>query len=263
MAYNNDRPYQSSYLFEQVLIQSKIPFDIIFDNQLKDISRYKVLVLADQECLDDEKLDLIRAFVAKGGGLVITEHTSLYTEWHERKKDFGLRDLSGVNAPKWHGRNSPEDILAIPIQKANVDKGRVVYIPEIIPSMPKPASVPMTSQYWKLPVNWKDLVASVQWAASDNLSINVEAPLTVTMELNEKEDKTAWVLHLLNFNYVNAAVDNIKIEMQIPNTKKVKEIIVETPDGESERLAFKESGKGILFTLPKLKVYDMIIVKFL
>lgn len=264
MAYNNDRPYQSSYLFEQVLIQSKIPFDIIFDNQLKDLSRYKVLVLADQECLNDEKLDLIRAFVAKGGGLIATEHTALYTEWHERKKDFGLRELSEVKAPEWHGRNSPEDILAIPIQKVNVDKGRIVYIPEIIPSIPKPPSVPMSSQFWKLPVNWKELVASVEWAAADNLSINIEAPPTVTMELNEKEDKSAWILHLLNFNYKNSAVvDNIKIDMQIPGTKKVKEIVMETPDGQNEKLAFKDNGKRILFTVPRLKVYDIIIVKFL
>ena len=49
MAYNNDLPYQSTYLYEQVLIQNKIPFDIIFDDQLKDLSKYKVLVLADQE----------------------------------------------------------------------------------------------------------------------------------------------------------------------------------------------------------------------
>lgn len=264
MAYNNDRPYQSSYLFQQVLIQSKIPFDIIFDDQLKDLSRYKVLVLADQECLNDEKLALIKAFVAKGGGLIVTEHTALYTEWHERKKDFGLLDLPGVKPPEWHGRNSPEDILAIPIQKVNVDKGRVVYIPEVIPSLPKPPSVPMTSQYWKLPVNWKELVASVRWAAGDNLSINIEAPITVTMELNEKEDKSAWILHLLNFNYsTSTAVENIQIDMEIPGTKKVKEIVMETPDGQNERLAFKASGKRISFSVPRLKVYDMVIVKFL
>ncbi len=70
MAYNNDRPYQSSYLYHQALIQEKIPFDIIFDDNLKDLSKYKVLVLADQECLSEEKLDLIRKFVNQGGGLV-------------------------------------------------------------------------------------------------------------------------------------------------------------------------------------------------
>ena len=41
MAFNNDLPWQSAMLMEQVLIQAKIPFDIIFDDNLKDLDRYK------------------------------------------------------------------------------------------------------------------------------------------------------------------------------------------------------------------------------
>ena len=44
MAFNNDLPWQSSMLVEQVLIEGKMPFDIIFDeNLLKNLDRYKVL----------------------------------------------------------------------------------------------------------------------------------------------------------------------------------------------------------------------------
>ena len=35
-------------LFEQTLIQFHIPFGLVFDQQLRDFSRYKALVLADQ-----------------------------------------------------------------------------------------------------------------------------------------------------------------------------------------------------------------------
>ena len=54
MAFNNDLPAVSFILFTQALIQAKVPFDIIFDEHLQDLSRYRALVLADQECLDDE-----------------------------------------------------------------------------------------------------------------------------------------------------------------------------------------------------------------
>ncbi len=64
MAYNNDRPYQSTFLFEQSLIQVK-SFDVIFDAQLKNIDRYKVLVLANQECLTNEQQELVRSFCAQ------------------------------------------------------------------------------------------------------------------------------------------------------------------------------------------------------
>jgi len=262
MAFNNDRPYQSTYLFEQGLIQAKIPFDIIFDDQLKDLSRYKVIVLADQECLSDEKLDLIRAFVNQGGGLVATEHTSLYTEWRQRKRDFGLKDMFQVKAPDWHGNNPPEDILKIPIQKNQVGKGRVVYIPEVLPSNPKPPAVAMTSQYWKLPLNSKELIESVQWASGNSLSLSIEAPLTVTMELTEKKDKSALMLHLLNFDFKHSTVQNIKVDIQVPEGKKVKQVRVLTPDGRSDDiLPFKESGKQAVFTVPQLSVYNMVVMK--
>jgi len=262
MAFNNDHPYQSTYLFHQTLIQEKIPFDIIFDDNLKDLSKYKVLILADQECLSDEKLDLIRNFVNQGGGLIATEHTSLYTEWRQRKREFGLNDLLQVTAPEWHGSDSPEDILNIPVQKREVGKGRIVYIPEVIPSIPKPPAVAMSSRFWKLPVNSKELIESVKWASGNSLSINIEAPLTVTMELNLKEDKSALILHLLNFDSRNPSVKNIKVDAQVPEGKKAVSVKVITPDGRNDDiLSFRENGQSIEFTVPQLSIYDLIVIK--
>ena len=262
MAFNNDRPYQSTYLYEQVLIQNRIPFDIIFDDQLKDLSKYKVLILADQECFNDDKIDIIRSFIERGGGLVATEFTSLYTEWRERMNDFGLKELFKVDPPVWKGRGSEEKVLNIPVQRNEIGSGRVVYIPEIQPSVPKPLTAAMTSRYWKLPVNWKELIESVKWASGNSLSISVEAPLTVTMELVEKEDQSAMILHLLNFDYRNSPVKNIKVEVQVQEGKKVTQVIVMTPDGSNDEiLQFKDEEKRVIFTVPQLTVYNMIVIK--
>jgi hypothetical protein len=262
MAFNNDRPWQSTYLFEQALIQNKIPFDIIFDDQLKNLSEYKVLILADQECLSDEKLSLIRSFVEQGGGLVATEFTSLYTEWRERQRDFGLKDLFKINPPDWNGRSSQESVLNIPVQKNLAGKGKVVYIPEVQPSIPKPLTEAMTSKYWKLPFNWTELIESVKWASGDSLSITIEAPLSVTMELVEKEDKSAMILHLLNFDYRNSQVKNIKADMKVPEGKRVTQVSVMIPDGSNDEiLQFKVEGERVIFTVPRLAVYNMIVIK--
>ena len=56
MGFDGDRPAVSFMLFTQALIQGRIPFDIIPAEQLKDLSKYRVLVLADQECLSDEQV---------------------------------------------------------------------------------------------------------------------------------------------------------------------------------------------------------------
>jgi hypothetical protein len=262
MAFNNDRPYQSTYLYEQVLIQNKIPFDIIFDEQLKDLSGYKVLVLADQECLSNDKLDLIRDYIEKGGGLVATEFTSLYTEWRERERDFGLKDLFKISPPDWNGRSSQEACLKIPVQRNQSGRGRVVYIPEVLPLLPKPQTAPMTSGYWKLPANSDELTEAVKWATGDNLSISVDAPLTVTTELVQKEDKSAMILHLLNFNTKGPFVKNIKAVLQVPDGRRVSRVIVMTPDTvQEDTIGFDQNVNRVIFTVPRLAVYDIIVLK--
>jgi hypothetical protein len=262
MAFNNDRPYQSTYLFEQTLIQNRIPFDIIFDAQLKNLSKYKVLILADQECLTDESLSLIRDYVKNGGGLVATEFTSLYTQWHERKSEFGLNDLFKITPPDWNGRMLPESVLSIPVQRNHFGKGNVVYIPEIKPSVVKPDAEAMTSQYWKLPVNWKVLAESVNWTSDNKLSLYTEAPLNVTIELVQKEDNSKMILHLLNYDFRNSSVKNIKVDLLEPEGKKVREVKVLTPDGRiDEILRFESIGKRIVFTVPLLSIYNVIVMK--
>ncbi|MEW6287579.1 MAG: alpha-amylase family protein, partial [Chloroflexota bacterium] len=98
LAYNSTSAHRSVILTEQALIQGKIAFDIIYDDGLKDLSRYRVLVLPNVEILDDEQIRLLTDFVRAGGGLVATELTSLYDEWRRLRPDFALRDLFGKNA---------------------------------------------------------------------------------------------------------------------------------------------------------------------
>ena len=97
--FNPARSLLSSLLFEQTLIQTKIPFDIISDRHLNDLSKYKVLILADQDALSDEQVNTIREFVRHGGGLVATEETSLRNDWRRQRDRFGLADVFGIDRP--------------------------------------------------------------------------------------------------------------------------------------------------------------------
>ena len=262
MAYNNDQPYQSTFLYEQALIQGKIPFDIIFDDNLKDLSKYKVLVLADQECLSDEKLDLIRNFVKQGGGLVATGNTSLYTEWRQRKREFGLKDL--FSAEVQPARRLTEGSLKTSPLRNTVGNGRVVYIPEVIPSIEKPPASSMLSNYWELPKNFKDLVESVSWAAGKNLSLEVKAPVFIAAELTKSLDESKFMLHILNYNVgKDKSVKDIDVSLKVPEGKKVKELFMLSPDKEGiESLAFNIKDGQAVFKVPLLEVYDLVVIKF-
>lgn len=265
MAFNNERPAVSFMLFSQVLIQANIPFTVIFDEQLSDLSKYRVLVLADQECLNEDKLKLIRQFVQNGGGLVATEHTSLYTEWRQRRRDFGLKDLFGVAPPPWHGASVPEPVLDIKPVRNQIEKGRVTYLGQVQPSIEKPAAASMTSQYWKMPVNWRELVDAVEWAANGKLSLRVNLPTTsnVVAEIVEQKEQDKVLLHLLNYDAAKTpVVKGIGIDMELPAGKRASQVTVLTPDGDGEAaIPFSASAERIKFTVPQLATYSVSIIQ--
>jgi|SRR5579872_793090 len=265
MGFNNDLPWQSAMLLEQTLIQSDIPFDIIFDDNLRDLSRYKVLALPDQECLSDEQMELIRDFVRKGGGLVATGRSSLFTPWRERRRDFGLKDLFHATAPEWHGSHLSDAILAGKPVRNEAGRGRVVYIPAIQPATPKPPSVPMLSKYWKLPVNWRELLNELRWAAGGDFSLEVKAPPTVVSELLQQGATQRLYVHLLNYDAVHTPqVDNIELTLRLPQGRKVKAVELLSPDQDGASvLQYTARPGGVTIHVPRLQTYDMVRVSLL
>lgn len=263
MGFNNDRPQVSFMLYGQALIQAKVPFDLIYDEHLADLSKYRVLVLADQECLDDEQLKLIRRFVASGGGLVATELTSLLTEWRLRRPDFGLKDLFGVSGPPWRGRAAPNEPLNTGVVRNHYRSGRAVYVPEVKPAIEKPRAARMTSQYWKLPVNWQELVEAVRWAANGRLSLEVNAPLTVVAEVTEQKQEGKLLVHFLNYDVARVPnVRDIAADLAVPEGKTVKGVSLLTPDGPGRPdLPYNFRNGRVTFTVPALETYTLVAVR--
>jgi len=250
MLYNTLSTHQSTILFEQALIQAKIPFDIIFDKDLTDLSKYKVLILANQESLPDRSIDLIRNYVKNGGSLVATENTSLYNEWRRRRLDYGLADVIQVHyAPELNWRE----------KRTIYGNGRIVYIPEIIPASPVPnPGEYFTSKYWKLAQNWQQLISAVDWACKDDLSIAVESPLTVVMNLVKQQATGNYYIHLVNYE-TSVPVRNIKISLKSPTTRKINSITMKSPDlFTSTQLSFKEENGRLVFSVPELQIYSLI-----
>jgi len=265
MAFNSGRPFQSTYLVEQSLIQSHIPFDIIFDQHLNAeyLAKYKVLVLPDQEALSDEQLKVISGFVEQGGGLVATEHTSLYTETRRRRIDFGLTELFMVDPPLWQARAGTEKIPDVMTVRNSYGSGRVVYIPEVIPVRPKPAASSMSAAYWYLPKNHDEIISSVKWAAGSDLSVKLDAPETVTMELVRQQSSGLTILHLINYNIkLQPVINNIGVEIIIPEEKKVKSVRLLSPDRQDvNSLDFTMKKNSVEFTVPLLETYDLVVIE--
>jgi HAD superfamily hydrolase (TIGR01484 family) len=65
MSFNSYRPHQETILAEQALIQAQVPFDILYDKDLVNLSKYKVLVIAEEPQLDRLQAELTPLYRGK------------------------------------------------------------------------------------------------------------------------------------------------------------------------------------------------------
>ena len=90
--------------FMQALVRARIPYlPIHLDHLDRDGAELKVLILPNLAAISDEQIAAIRRFVARGGGLLATGHSTLANEWGDLRADFALADLFGAHLPEKHG----------------------------------------------------------------------------------------------------------------------------------------------------------------
>lgn len=277
-AYNSGLPQLQSTLMEQILIQYKIPFDIISDRDLKDLSRYHAVILADQESLTDQAVKELREYVDKGGGLVATGETSFYTQWYRRRNDFALGDVLGVHTAEIRpefgsgGGFSKDDILAdVPTYKEGTfGHGRTVYLRQVIPAghTEKAADIaPVNAGYkntlWGLPENADVILKALKYATGTRFSVEFskDTPLTTTMELTDNSSGMERVLHWLNYQLETPTVAPANVSVAVPAGRHVSSIEVISPDTNAARaVEFHEDGGRVEFTLPEIVVYNAAVI---
>jgi hypothetical protein len=80
-------------------MEEHLPVSIINDWNLNaaDLAPYKLLVLPNAACLGSQQVEVVRKFVAAGGGLVASLDASLCDELGNPRKDFALADVFGAH----------------------------------------------------------------------------------------------------------------------------------------------------------------------
>lgn len=271
LAYNATSAHRSVILTEQALIQGKVTFDILYDDGLKDLSRYRVLVLPNVEILTDEQIRLLTEYVRAGGGLVATELTSLYDEWRRLRPDFALRPLFGANVlldlgDFWQKPTTTVKYNASYVQNL-AGSGRVAYLPAIQTRRPPDYTgvigeepYRFGTEQWENPLNAADLLNAIRWAAGGVLSVEVDAPEGVTIELLTQPDGTL-LLPLLNFK-LDSPVPTANLRLRLPIGKTITRARLLTYPAESEvEIPFKQTGVTLKTTLPAFDQYALLILE--
>lgn len=78
---------------EQFLIENRVPFQIIYDCHLTELSRYRGLVLAGCVAMSDAQIEQVRSFAAGGGRVLLVGDAATHDEWLIPRKMPGLANL--------------------------------------------------------------------------------------------------------------------------------------------------------------------------
>ena len=288
MAYSIVSTLVPTILVEQTLIQHKVPFDLIFDEQMDRIGQYKAVVLPGQESLSDRWAGKLAEYVRAGGTLVFTDNTADYNDWRERRRMNPLLALAGIRGtgrePDAEAQRRPGGAArsAAVITANPLGKGKVVYIPRTEPAMGKSAtattigiagdetalSVPgfvrsgsFAARDWVLPRNHEEIYRAIAGNLREPLSLNAEAPLTTIMELLNRPATRETIVHCVNFDPRRPPVPFlVRVRKQYSDLKAASVTLLSAEFDNPRPLTFSEAGGTIAFTVPPMKVHAMAVI---
>jgi hypothetical protein len=253
MAYSINATYVPTTLMEQVLIQHKVPFDLLFEEQIAQIGHYAAVILAGQECVSNAQVQTLIEYVRNGGTLVVAGNTAQYNEWRERRH---------VN----------------PLLPARVEgQGRIIYIPQVVRAdarlsraaagdlEPEPGATLrrgecMSPAQWVLPKNHQEIYDAIAGGLPKGLSITTEASLTTVMELLTRPKTRETIVHFINFDGRNKLAP-FKAMVRKQFTGPVTSVLRFSPDEDDPvKVPFQESGGQVTLTVPAMRTYSMIVI---
>ena len=268
MAYSIQATRVPTILTEQVLIQHKVPFAVIFDEQIGTIDRYQAIILPGQECLSKSNIDRLANYVRKGGTVVFTDNTAEFNDWREKRPSNPLFELMGITPASAGIRTSVPKGMTAMVEEATpvvitrqLGKGKMVYIPKVVPAVdPGPANKPFEPARWVLPKNHYQIYNAVTNNLPDRLSIETEAPLTTVMELLNRPKTKETIVHFINFQEAGK-LNPFRVRLKKQYDGRVKSVSFYSPEfDEPLSVDFVEETGEIIFTVPSMKLYSMIVV---
>lgn len=226
---------ESAYWFEQAMITHHIPFDIIFDQHLQHLKKYKVVALPDVRWMEDAQIQFLLRFVENGGGLVVTDQTAIQDRLGRPRDNplrcFFRRPVSGEN-PRVERRG----------------KGRVLYI-----RMRRPPVFVDGS----LPENDEELAQAVRRVMRAP-SVSVDAPPEVAMEVIRNGRKL--LIHLLNYAVGRMSAPlRIRVAGNLGRFTKVK-LLSPYLDGALTCQAVHRDG-GTEIKVPAFRLYALLALE--
>ena len=194
---------------EDELIARRIPFQIIYDQHLRNLKRWPALVLAGCVAMSDSQIDAVEAFVRDGGKLCIVGPVATHDEWMKPRDRKVFTDL-------------PTNAVAYVDNTAGA-----------IPALDK--------------------------LCGNAYSFMANCPGQVCTELTRQTNRV--LVHMVNYN-PDQPIDNINVQVRIPQGRRPETILVADPEQSTDiKVPFERDADLVRFTVPRLSVYAVASVQ--
>jgi hypothetical protein len=254
---------------EQALIEAGVPFDLVFDDGLRELSKYKTLILPSCECLSDAQIALLRSYVEGGGALVAIGQTGQYDEWRRVRVTSGLAGMVDLaeGTPENRGQTDSGAPPALRATRKKFGRGRVAYLPamEFDGNLPPLQSYfELGKEYWKRPKNWKELVELVNWTTDDQVPVRLNAPRGIAINSTSQLLKRRAFIHVVNYDRSNVATAKaIEIDVRVPENHLASRVTVHVPGQRAAQpLEFSKNGALTTFKLRDVRVYCVVMIEW-
>lgn len=253
---DNFGPHRAAVLCEQALIQGRRPYDLLLDQDLAQLGRYRAVMVPCMAIFTPENEARLRKYVANGGSLVLLEESGFRDarlRW--RREPAFAREL-GLTG----------DYPKPPVQRCLVELpggGRIAWLPEA-QCRRYPRDVTNYeklfgghARHWFVPDNAAEILAALAWAASEPPEIDLNGPDTVIMETT-RPAAGGVAVHLLNYR-PDTRPGTLVVHVRPTLIAAPRQALLRSPDRKRPvRLALRQETDGFSFHIPDLQLYDVV-----
>lgn len=203
------------------LIAGRTCFQIICDQHLVELDRYRVLVLAGCGAMSEEQAAHVRRFVDAGGRICVVGPLATHDEWMFPREKPLLTDLPSER-----------------VVRVETGENVAQAVDRVLEQQPS-------------------LRISIQ-GSKPEAPANEQKLLGVCAELTERSDQQ--FVHLVNYRG-DDHVNEIAVQLRIPDDRRVKEVILASPGRERDLpVTHASEGGFVTFAVPRLDVYEVAVI---
>ena len=259
-------PMHYACMTEQALFDAHLPFLIATDAVFDRLDEFGVLILPHQPALSDAQIEKLRAFVHRGGGLVLIGESATTDERLRVRIEHPFADAFDADAlGELLEMGPPHFVPRVDISKltqtitGQLGDGRIVWMPRLTPTSTvqwqRDPYFPFRSvlpEEVRPPAEAETLIDLIRTVSAAPLPVVVDAPRHVLAEYRRDAQRT--YVHLVNLDTAAPAHD-LTIRM---TDVRADEAVMHEMEAPSRPLTIMAEPQGCAITIDRLTRYALV-----